>query len=225
MDLLRRITVRRAFAVATAGLAAAGCGVACYAQDDQGAVSQGAYQGPYLAWSGKQPAAAAPPADLAEASYAPAPNYAPSSYVPQAPRNSPAPAAPRPAAAPWPPAGGASDLFPPAPPAAAQAAPAAAAQPPSAPSHVATAAAPVSAAAAEGTTSVRFYSLHRAYGMSPDPIPAPTAGHTVLIGPPDRGAAAQDQNQDQSQDGDAGQGGGKSTAPGDAPGDGQTGDN
>jgi hypothetical protein len=78
---------------------------------------------------------------------------------------------------------------------------------------------------AEGSTSVRFYSLHRAYGMSPDPIPAPTEGHTVLIGPPDRGGA--DQSRDQSPGGDGDQDGGdggKPAAHGDA-GDGQNGDN
>jgi len=72
-------------------------------------------------------------------------------------------------------------------------------------------------------TSVRFYSLHRAYGLSPDPIPAPTEGHTVLIGPPDQGAADKAQDQGAGADQDGGDGG-KSAAHGDA-GDGQNGDN
>ena len=58
---------------------------------------------------------------------------------------------------------------------------------------------------------MRLYSLHRAYGMSPDPIPAPTEGHTVLIGPPDHGAAA-DQGQDGDADQDQADGGGKHAA-------------
>ena len=36
--------------------------------------------------------------------------------------------------------------------------------------------------------------------MTPDPIPAPTQGHTVLIGPPDPSPAAQDAS-DQTQNG------------------------
>lgn len=262
MDFLRRISLRHGLAAATAILAAAGFGAACQAQDDRGQLSQDGYHGPYLAWSGKKAPEAPPPSDLAEARYAPAPDYAPGAYVPQSPRSDapplndaaphyipasyapapqsapaaqrhaaafappapqPAQAAPAPVAAPSPPTTeGASELFPPPEPPAAQAAPAPAAAP--SPAHPAQASAQ---GPAEGPTSVRFYSLHRDYGMAPDPIPAPTEGHTVLIGPPDHGAAAADQAQDQSQDGDADQdqAGGKSAAHGDAADDGQNGDN
>jgi hypothetical protein len=53
-----------------------------------------------------------------------------------------------------------------------------------------------------GDTGVRFYSVHRQYGMAPDRIPEPTEGHTVLIGPPDHASAADDGAHDDSQ-GDA----------------------
>src|SRR5581483_166394 len=92
MDFLRRNTGRRAIAVATAGLLAIGFGGACQAQDGRGAMSQPGYSGPYLSWSGKQspaPDAARdegpPAAELSEARYAPAPDYQPNGYAPQAP--------------------------------------------------------------------------------------------------------------------------------------------
>ncbi|HEX3407657.1 MAG TPA: hypothetical protein VHS81_10505 [Caulobacteraceae bacterium] len=183
---------------------------------------------------------APPPSRYMPASYAPAPQSAPAPTAPSRaavfapPAPAPAPpteAAPAPAAAPSPPDEGASELFPPPEPAAAQAAPApaASAAPPSAAHNAQPAAAQPAAQAApstaQGPSSVRFYSLHRAYGMSPDPIPAPTEGHTVLIGPPDHGAA--DQAQDQSQGGDADQDGDgrKSAAHGDAAGYGPSEDN
>ena len=87
MHFLRRMTVRRVLAVATVGLAAAGYGAACQAQDEGGAAPHsGSYQGPYLSWSGKKPADALPPSELTEARYAPAPDYAPGRYAPQSPR-------------------------------------------------------------------------------------------------------------------------------------------
>jgi hypothetical protein len=42
-------------------------------------------------------------------------------------------------------------------------------------------------------THVRFYSLHRAYGMTPDPIAMPAKRPMVLVGPPDA-PASQSQN-------------------------------
>ncbi len=78
---------------------------------------------------------------------------------------------------------------------------------------------------------MRFYSLHRAYGMSPDPVEALAQRPMVLIGPPDHGAAARtriDGDQDPSQDGDADQDGGDGGKPavhGHAASDGQSGDN
>ena len=36
-----------------------------------------------------------------------------------------------------------------------------------------------------GGSGARFYSLHREFGLTPDPIPK-TSGHMVLIGPPSR---------------------------------------
>jgi Meckel syndrome type 1 protein len=41
------------------------------------------------------------------------------------------------------------------------------------------------APAASNAVPVRFYSLHREYGMTPDPAPTPTERPMVLIGPPD----------------------------------------
>jgi hypothetical protein len=96
-----------------------------------------------------------------------------------------------------------------------QAAPAEAAAPatasvtqPSAPSPSASyAPAPsVAPARAEGGSSVRFYSLHREYGMTPDAIPEPTEGHTVLIGPPDTGPAADKPDQAEQDQGGVGAG-------------------
>jgi hypothetical protein len=286
MDFLRPMTVRNALAAATALCVAAGFGAAGHAQDERGAVSQGGYAGPYLTWAGKQPAAA-PPSELTEARYAPAPDYAPSRYVPQSPRSEPPPArpsgplvsdapparyasatyapqpqsappseapparyasathapqpqpapppvAPATAAAPSPDQGddGAPDLFPPPEPAPAQAAPAHAlapapatknAQPAAAPAPVQPAQAQSAAQRpAQGTTGVRLYSLHRAYGMSPDPIPEPTEGHTVLIAAPDHSSAAADQGDDGDQEQDDGR---KHAAHGDDAGDGPSGDN
>ena len=72
---------------------------------------------------------------------------------------------------------------------------------------------------------MRFYSLHRAYGMTPDPIPESTQGHTVLIGPPDNGPAAHDQDQGGDQDQDGASDDKKAAAHGDGAGDKQSGDN
>jgi hypothetical protein len=252
MDFLRPINSRHVLAAATVGLLAAAFGGACAAQDERGAMSQGGYQGPYLSWSGKQataPAAAPVSAaqedagDLTEARYAPAPNYTPSGAVAQAPRYaSPAGgepssdvsesryapasyAAPQQQDAP-PPERPATAAF--APPSAPAPEPVAAPAPQPAAAFAQPASAPAQAQPAQGTTGVHFYSLHRAYGMSPDPIPAPSEGHTVLIAPPDPGPDAQGDGQgggDQDQDG-AGDGDGKPAAHGDGSGgDGHSGDN
>lgn len=248
MDFLRPLNSRHVLAAATVGLLAAAFGGACAAQDERGAMSQSAYQGPYLSWAGKRaPAPDAAPvsaaqedaADLTEARYAPAPNYVPSGAAAQAPRYAPPPSEAssgdasesRYAAASYAPQPPAEAAPPPAPAPEPVAEPAPAPQPAAA--YVQPSSAPVQPAQAEpaaqpgqGTTGVRFYSLHRAYGMSPDPIPAPTEGHTVLIAAPDHGTAAQGDGQgaDQDQDG-AGDGDGKPAAHGDGPGGGQSGDN
>lgn len=259
MDFLWPITSRHVLAAATAGLLVAAFGGACAAQDERGAMSQGGYQGPYLSWSGKQAMAPAAPvaaaqedaADLTEARYAPAPNYTPSGaaapasrYGSQASDAPPSDASesryaaasyappPQQEAAPPPAAkrSAPADDFAPPPEAAPEPSAAPAPQPAAAYAQPSAAPAqPAQAQPAEGTTGVRFYSLHRAYGMSPDPIPAPTEGHTVLIAPPDNGTAAQGDGQggDQDQDGAGdGDGNGKPAAHGDGSGgDGQSGDN
>ena len=56
------------------------------------------------------------------------------------------------------------------------------ARPPNAPLRMA---ATPSSVAADGAP-VRLYSLHREYGMTPDPTPpTPKGQHYVLVGPPD----------------------------------------
>ena len=243
MDFLRPRLARRLLAVTTIGVAFAGFGGACAAQDASGATTQAAYHGPYLSWSGKKAAAPAPDPDLAEARYAPAPDYAPGGGAPQpsryavatdasesrygSPESDPAPA---PRAAPpsaqayarpvayAPPAPQAAPAPQPAPPV--QAAPA----PQPSAGYAAPAAAAPPAEQAAGTRSVRFYSLHREYGMAPDPIPESREAHTVLIGPPDNGPAAHDKDQDADQDQD-GADDSKPAAHGDASGGGKSGDN
>jgi hypothetical protein len=46
------------------------------------------------------------------------------------------------------------------------------------------ASAPPAAQASAMTQGARFYSLHRDYGLTPDPDPAPTGNPLVLVGPP-----------------------------------------
>ena len=53
-------------------------------------------------------------------------------------------------------------------------------------------------AAQSAPSKVHFYSLHREYGMTPDPIAAPTEHPMVLIGPSD---SQTQQSQDDAQDG------------------------
>jgi len=60
------------------------------------------------------------------------------------------------------------------------------APPPPAPQRLAdNSAAAMPAAGASNAVPVRYYSLHRAYGMTPDPVPTPQDRPMVLIGPPD----------------------------------------
>ena len=73
-----------------------------------------------------------------------------------------------------------------------------------------------------GPASVRFYSLHREYGMTPDPIPQPTEDHTVLIGPPDQRSAAARPGR-RPGPGRRGQDDGKPAAHGEAPATGRAG--
>jgi hypothetical protein len=174
MDFPMRAALRPLFATAAAVLLATACAGAATAQDQDGPASpQGGYQGPMLNWAGKAPSRVAPPAapPRSEMSYAPSPRY-------MAPASPPSVAEPPPESAPPPPRMVRANPEPPPP---AMAAPA----PQPAPAPVA---APAPAVAESGHTGPRFYSLHRAYGITPDPIPIPTERSTVLVGPPDRGA-------------------------------------
>jgi hypothetical protein len=200
-----RATLRPVFATATAAVLVAGFASAAVAQDTgESAAPQSGYHGPFLSWAGKSPPPTTAPAP------APAPAVASSdaadtTYV--APRRAaprveaaPEPASPPPAVAQSEPA---SYRAPPTPPAPEAAPPPAVAEPaptpapymaPPAPVHAAAAvAAPTQSAdaatpAGSPKTHVRFYSLHRAYGMTPDPIAMPVKRPMVLVGPADASA-------------------------------------
>jgi Meckel syndrome type 1 protein len=59
------------------------------------------------------------------------------------------------------------------------------APPAASPAPAQAASAPPPAAQASATTQgARFYSLHRDYGLTPDPDPAPADRPLVLVGPP-----------------------------------------
>src|SRR6185312_15066227 len=185
-------------------------------------------------------------ADLTEARYAPAPDYDPGRYAPQPSRSAPAadasesryassPSAPEPRPAPAPSPAAYSAPAPYAPPRApAEAAPAprpapaavqASAPAPASPVNIFDEPAnpPAAAEHAESTVGGRFYSVDREYGLKPDPIPEPTAGHTVLIAP-DPAAGADDHGDgDDDQNGVAG--GDKPSAHGDKGAGGQSRDN
>jgi hypothetical protein len=166
MDFPMRAVLRPLLATAAAVLLAGAWAGACIAQDEDGAAPpQGVYQGPMLSWAGKTPPRVAPPPAPPRSDYAP-----PSRYM--AP---PSPSAAEPESAP-PPRIARADPEPP---------PAAMAQPAAPPAPVVP---PAPAAADPGHTGPRFYSLHREYGIAPDPIPIPAERSTVLVGPPDRGA-------------------------------------
>lgn len=64
--------------------------------------------------------------------------------------------------------------------------------PPAAPEAPGAAARPSQKSTGPGQGAVRIYSLHREYGMTPDPAPRPSPGGYVLVGPseaPDVGSA------------------------------------
>ena len=224
MALSTRAVLRTVLATATF-VALAGASAA--QEVGGGAAPQDAYRGRFLDWAGKSPAPAAAPApapappepssDVAEATYvAPRPptletgpqrasppsvvaNAAPASYLPPPP-TPPATerATPAPAVAPASPV---SYMPPPTQPAAARAAPLA----PAAPAHIAAATpapAPNAYAASADTSQrvhVRFYSVDRPYGLTPDPIQMPTKRPMILVGPPDATAS---HSQDDAGDGD-----------------------
>jgi hypothetical protein len=129
--------------------------------EGQGQATPVAYQGPFLSWAGKtqlaQPAPMTQAPAAASAAYAPPPPRQP----PASPQIAPPPVAPPPSAA-------ATPTAPTAPPGQAQAA--------SAP--------PPAQADASTQLGVRYYSLHRDFGLTPDPDPAPTDHPLVLVGPP-----------------------------------------
>jgi len=131
----------------------------------EGQVTPAVYNGPFLTWAGKTPPSA--PASPA----APPPAAATAHFEAQPTRQSPAsaqivaPAAP-PTVLP-PSSVQAMTAAPAAPPVAAQAA-----------------SAPPTAQPSATTQGARFYSLHRDYGLTPDPDPAPTGNSLVLVGPP-----------------------------------------
>jgi hypothetical protein len=196
MDDLRLLFPRRLRLTASA----AGCVVVGYA--GAALAQDSGYHGPLLSWTGKTPAAAPAPPPAPAAIPAP-PEAAPRAYV--APARRFATEAPQRRADPTPSAAPAArssamdnawseaPLAPAAPAAApliarrdpAPAAPGAAmaSRPPGAPHDVAEAAPPTAPAGARG--SPHFYSLHREYGITPDPIARPKDQGMVLIGPPD----------------------------------------
>jgi hypothetical protein len=138
----------------------------------------GVYGGRMLTWASRT---APPPAPTVEA--------------PQVTPPAPIAAAPAPAAL-QPPRAPASLYDSPPPVAQARPAPIAAAAPaqprPQAPVRLA--AAPNTAA---GGAPTRYYSLHREYGLSPDPAPVlPSEPRYVLVGPPDAPASAKDAQAD-----------------------------
>ncbi len=173
-----------------------GCAGAASAQDS-------GYHGPLLSWTGKTPAAApapppaaipAPPEAARSAYVAPARRFA--TEAPQRRADPPPGAAPAARSPAMDDAWSEASLPPAAPRAApliARRDPAPSAQsaaitsrPPAAPHDVAEAAPPIAPAAATGARgSPHFYSLHREYGITPDPIARPKDQGMVLIGPPD----------------------------------------
>ena len=172
---MRALPVLAASALALSSVA----GVAA-AQDDrydpprpdvmgEGRAPPVAYQGPFLNWPGKgSPAPAARPASSSP-SFAPPPSRPPSSAQNAPPPSAPPPSAPPPSAPP-----------PCAPPPSAQAMTA----PPPAPAQAASAPPPAVQANGSPQLGVRFYSLHRDFGLTPDPDPTPTDQPMVLVGPP-----------------------------------------
>jgi hypothetical protein len=214
MDFHCRIAWRALLATATVGLAAAGFGGACAAQDAHGATPQGGYQGPYLGWTGKvgpapapepEPAPEAAPAPVPQADDAPPPVAHSELFPGDAPSQGEAPPQFARSEAPASDAPPAAEAYrapvaytPPPTRAPAPAPPPAAEPPPAAPPTAYHQAANTPPQSAGGASGVHFYSVGRQYGMTPDPIPPPGEGHTVLIGP--SASAADDAGQaDESQ--------------------------
>jgi hypothetical protein len=186
MAFCPRPTLRPVVATATAAFLVAGFAGACAAQDvGEGGAPQGGYHGPFLSWAGKSPAPTAAPTPAQTRPEAPA-DDAGAAYV--APRR----VAPILEAAP-------ERVAPPRPVAESDPAP-----------YVA-AAAP--APAGSPTVHVRFYSVDRPYGLTPDRIAMPDKRPMVLVGPPDGSAS-----QSPPGDGDGAADGGKAAPHGDAQG-------
>jgi hypothetical protein len=179
-------TLCGAAALALAAASLAGPGVA----QDSG------YHGPYLSWAGKSIPGAPAPAAAAAPAYAPTPSPAPPAPMQALPMAAPRPPAPpaysEPLPPPLPPAPAAyvqpaAPAPPPAP--VAMAAPTPRPTPPLPPAQ----SAPQPQALAQNTppasasapVHARFYSLHREYGMTPDPVTLPADRPMVLVGPPD----------------------------------------
>jgi len=135
----------------------------------EGRVAPAVYKGPFLTWAGKaSPAPSSPPPP--PPAVAP-PVVAPAAFASSPPHQPPMAQVASPAAPP-----------PVEPPLSAQAMMAPPAAPP-APAQATSTAAPAAQASAT-TQGARFYSLHRDYGLTPDPDPAPTGNPLVLVGPP-----------------------------------------
>ncbi len=184
--------MRTLSALAASTLALASLAGAAAAQDDrygpppawlERTTTPAPYKGPFLSWTGKSAPApnrptSMPPAPPMSSVYAPQPApahrfarptqaYAPpaQSYAPAAQSYAPPPVAYAP------------------PPSYMQPPPQAAAPAPQAPAAAQPQPTPTTQATA-GASHVRFYSLHRAYGLEPDPDPKPTGNPLVLIAPP-----------------------------------------
>lgn len=141
------------------------------------------YSGPLLSWSGKAAPAApqaptsvvAPPTMIPGGLYRPA--LAPQAPPLQAPRAQPPAAQPAPAyASAWtPPAAAPQSLYSRPVPAGPTPAPTAALAPPPGPTPA--------LGGLYATNAPRFYSVHRPYGETPDPIPMPPAGDRAAFRP------------------------------------------
>ncbi len=177
--------MRYVFALAALAVPAAAFGATSAVEDRYGpavthtpppAVSQApaaVYAGPFLSWSSKSStppvSAPQPAAEPAPAPAAPASLYA--TPVPIAPAPAPIAVAPPVRTVPTP-----APSVPAAPPMQVMAA-----------AEAPTPATPAAEAAATPSTPVHahFYSLHRDYGDTPDPIAMPVDRPMVLVGPPD----------------------------------------
>jgi ribonuclease E len=187
-------------------VAAVAFGGVCLAQPTGGASTQpAAYDGPYLTWAGKEASAAQPSqpdvapsrAAASESEFAAWP--APAPGAPRLHRAATAAASPAyvapahvytPHARPRPAAVAAYVAPPETRPAqiavsATSPAAAPAPSPAEAPAQALAQNDTPPAASASSTTGVHYYSLHREYGLTPDPVATPKDRPMVLIGPPD----------------------------------------